>query len=124
MNRREYNKIHQWNLRHWVKTGSCEFCKQTEKRTVWSNKSGNYIRFDKSDWQELCDKCHMWYDINVLKVDIGGKRSIPTSKRKEIGRLGGLKSRGGGFSSATPEQRAEWGRRGGLKKKEDYKKSS
>jgi general stress protein YciG len=41
---------------------------------------------------------------------------------KEIGALGGKKSRGGGFSKATEEQRAEWGHRGGKKsrRKKEY----
>jgi len=61
MTKREYNKIHQWNLRHWVKTGICEHCLITTK-TQWSNKTGKYLLGVASDWQELCPKCHSKYD--------------------------------------------------------------
>lgn len=52
---------------------------------------------------------------------IGGQKAHLTNKKrygseyyKRIGKLGGMKSRGGGFAAATPEQRREWGRRGGV----------
>ena len=62
----EYNTIHQWNLRHYTKTGACEHCKELVK-TQWSNISGNYIKGDRSDWQELCAPCHTVYDMDARK---------------------------------------------------------
>ena len=102
LSKTEYNTIHVWNLRHWKKTGICEHCKE-QKKTDWSSKSGNYIKGDKRDWQELCKKCHYKYDVEVL-----GRVSMV-----ETGRLGGLKSRGGGFADRELASRA--GRLGGLK---------
>jgi len=55
-----YNSIHQWNLRHWEKTGVCENCKKPGK-TQWANLSGEYQR-DFSDWAELCSSCHALID--------------------------------------------------------------
>jgi hypothetical protein len=63
-NLREYNRIHKWISRHYIKSGICEFCFKTCK-THWSNKSGKYSQ-ERIDWQELCPKCHRKYDIDVL----------------------------------------------------------
>lgn len=91
----EYNTIHVWVLRHNKKTGVCEHCKRIGKKTQWSNKSGNYIKKDATDWQELCIPCHYKYDSEVLQ-----SWNISKEKRREIGRLGGLKKTPfGGFGS-------------------------
>lgn len=73
---REYNTIHQWNLRNWVKTGVCELC-NTKTKTQWSNISGKYIRFDKADWQELCAKCHHWFDVKYQNKNLGRSSGRP-----------------------------------------------
>ena len=61
MSKSEYNALHKHHLRVWTKRGKCKHCKQSA-RTHWANKSGNYIKDDKSDWIELCPKCHAQYD--------------------------------------------------------------
>ena len=76
---KEYNTIHQWNLRHWVKEGQCSNCSSTSK-TEWSNISGTYKR-DKSDWQEVCRKCHIYHDKTLLNRPYG-KRGKDKAKRK------------------------------------------
>ena len=89
----EYNYIHQWNLRNWVKTGVCEHCKQ-DKITEWSSKSHDYIRQDKSDWQELCTKCHSKYDREVLGVRVGRpKLNKPKLPKRPMGRPKGTKDK-------------------------------
>ena len=65
LSKNEYNAIHKWNLRHWTKAMKCEHCPFTG-RTHWSNKSGDYIAYDKSDWQELCPRCHYTYDKDMF----------------------------------------------------------
>lgn len=80
MTEREYNSIHQWNLRHWVKKGVCEHCRKTRK-TQWSNKTGRYIKGYRSDWQELCIRCHTDYDVKYLE------RRIKVSNTKRVRRL-------------------------------------
>ena len=61
IDKRTYNRIHQWNLRHWVKLGTCEHC-QEPKTTQWANKTGQYLLGIKEDWLELCPACHGKYD--------------------------------------------------------------
>lgn len=71
-----YNSKHRWIQRHWKRTGKCEFCgitppprKNGRSGTEWSNVSGKYDRSDRKDWQELCSKCHKFYDKALrLKV--------------------------------------------------------
>lgn len=104
MNKREYNTIHQWLLRHYVKTGICETCKK-EIKTEWSNKTGNYDRYNRLEWQELCHQCHHLYDVTVL-----GKPD-----RKEMGAMnkGVQKKRPAGFASMSKERLREISIRGG-----------
>lgn len=66
---RVYNTIHQWNLRHWPKTGICEHCGHARK-TDWSNVTGNYLYKVRSDWQELCRWCHKAYDAELRKINV------------------------------------------------------
>lgn len=71
---REYNTIHQRNLRRWPKTGVCENCGE-KRKTQWSNISGEYRPDDKDDWRELCSPCHKRYDYETFGLPVGiGKR--------------------------------------------------
>lgn len=54
------SSIHCWIRDNFLKKYVCEFCKK-ECKTDWSNKDHLYKRI-RSDWQELCRKCHMQYD--------------------------------------------------------------
>jgi hypothetical protein len=63
---KKYNAIHKWIGRHFDRKGKCEKCGK-ECRTHWSNISGQYSR-GRSDWQELCPKCHFEYDRYILKT--------------------------------------------------------
>lgn len=65
-----YNAKHRWIQSNWQKTGFCELCdkerlprKGTRLKwgTHWANKSGEYRR-DRTDWYELCPKCHKSFD--------------------------------------------------------------
>ena len=56
----KYFIAHKWIYKNYKKTGVCELCGKYVK-TEWSNKSGDY-RQERDDWQELCHKCHSWYD--------------------------------------------------------------
>jgi hypothetical protein len=60
--RATYNAIHVWHLRHWKKSGCCEWCGAGVKVTDWANLSGKYLRDDPTDWAELCRSCHQKYD--------------------------------------------------------------
>lgn len=64
-----YNSKHRWVQKHFKRTKTCEHCGITPPErtngasgTEWSNKSGKYDRNDRDDWQELCSKCHKFYD--------------------------------------------------------------
>jgi hypothetical protein len=65
-----YSAKHRWIQNNWQKTGMCEICLMERKPragtrlkwgTHWANKSGNYVR-ERSDWLELCPKCHKSFD--------------------------------------------------------------
>ena len=59
-----YASIHVWIKRVAGKPSYCEICKRSDNKTIydWSNVSGEYNR-DRSDWQRLCRKCHVNFDI-------------------------------------------------------------
>jgi len=61
-----YSAKHRWILNNWKKTGKCEMCfitVRSEKKTRlkhlthWHNLDNKYNRV-RSDWVELCPKCH------------------------------------------------------------------
>lgn len=57
----DYSAVHAWVRRHYEKSGVCESC-GAQGRTDWSNVSGEYRRLDRSDWIELCRRCHLAVD--------------------------------------------------------------
>src|SRR3990167_4227206 len=65
---REYNRIHKWAERKLIKIGICFYCSKHGK-TCWSNIDHNYNQ-DPTEWQEVCHKCHMAYDMEVLGIFI------------------------------------------------------
>jgi hypothetical protein len=71
---REYNRVHKWIGRKWIKSGKCEHCQKTTK-TQWANKDGQY-KIDRKDWLELCVKCHYATDINIHKNSKVGRKRI------------------------------------------------
>lgn len=81
MDKREYNTLHKYIGRKLTKNGYCSNCK-TYGYTEWSNKSGLYLR-ELIDWQELCKKCHMRYDSNVLGAKFGRNRGT-SNKQKPL----------------------------------------
>lgn len=67
-----YNSKHRWIQNNWIKTQICEMCNKftpappntrLKYGTQWANISDEYIR-KRSDWLELCPKCHKNYDNN------------------------------------------------------------
>lgn len=98
--KRKYDAVHKWAERKLSKVGVCSSCNE-RKRTQWSNKDHLYNRL-VNDWQELCHKCHLKYDVEVL-----GSMSM-----QEKGRIGGSRGRTGGFF-ANSELAREAGRKGG-----------
>jgi hypothetical protein len=55
-----YVTIHRWMLRHYQKNGICSDCARVGK-THWANIDHQYRRV-RSDWTELCPKCHKKFD--------------------------------------------------------------
>lgn len=52
---------HRHIRREYGSANKCEFCEST-KHVEWSNKDHLY-NIDPDDWQQLCRKCHMEYDV-------------------------------------------------------------
>jgi hypothetical protein len=90
MTTREYNTIHQWRLRHCVKTGLCFYCGK-KGRTQWSNIDHEYTMLE-DDWQEVCVKCHMAYDKEVLGVAQGGLNGYREGSKNYLALIGRLKT--------------------------------
>lgn len=64
MKKQEYNTIHKWVQYNFKKTGVCEHCDTsglTGRYIHWANVSGKYKK-QRSDWKELCAKCHQIFD--------------------------------------------------------------
>lgn len=74
LNSTEYNTFHQHIRRKWTKKRICEHC-DNAGYTEWSNKSGKYRKY-RSDWQELCKKCHINYDRTILGSKWGRPKKI------------------------------------------------
>ena len=57
------DSIHNWVARQWGSPKKCEICgTETAKKFEWSNKYHSYRR-NREDWQRVCKKCHLAYDI-------------------------------------------------------------
>lgn len=57
-----YKAIHEWLRRNFTKTGVCEEC-GIEAMTQWSFlKHPEKHTRERSDYRELCPKCHAWMD--------------------------------------------------------------
>jgi len=52
---------HERVRRNWGKPEKCEFCDST-RNLEWTNKDHKY-NMVRHEWQVLCRKCHMYYDI-------------------------------------------------------------
>lgn len=65
-----YHGMHQWIKKTYGKPIKCERCNST-KFVQWANKSHRYDREDRSDWIQLCSKCHYFYDNIETKHIIG-----------------------------------------------------
>lgn len=69
-----YKIKHLWLTRTYGKPIKCERCEKIGEKIgrkwsiEWANKTGQYLR-DKSDWFELCRKCHANLDKWWLKFE-------------------------------------------------------
>lgn len=79
----EYNRIHKWIARHYIKTGRCQICTQLTY-TEMSNKTGKYLR-DLRDWQEVCRRCHYKYDVEILGMTTMADRGKNANHRGQKG---------------------------------------
>ena len=78
-----YGSVHQWVKRVAGKPSYCENCKTTKAKCFdWSNKSGDYKR-DLADWQRLCRKCHISYDVEHNGKSDKWRKSMKKSKTPE-----------------------------------------
>lgn len=61
-----YNNLHTKVRKEWGKASKCELCQgKRGKRYEWSNKNHKY-NFVRSEWWELCSKCHDEYDTKTF----------------------------------------------------------
>lgn len=65
-----YMGIHFWLYKNYGKANHCERCIRPSKKYVWANKSHEYLR-DISDWEQLCNSCHLKQDLNDARREMG-----------------------------------------------------
>jgi hypothetical protein len=56
-----YHAVHIWMRHNFPPVGRCEFCATTVRRTVYASIGHTYTR-NRTDWFELCDRCHKAFD--------------------------------------------------------------
>lgn len=80
LSKSEYNRVHQWLLRHYRKAGTCEYC-GLSKKTQWSSKTNVYDPLDRDEWQEFCAKCHHKYDYDNFGKGVQGYETVIDSPK-------------------------------------------
>lgn len=68
-----YKALHAWLNANFPRSGCCELCGTTEKRTEYASK-GRYSR-ERSDYLEVCRPCHTTMD---------GRDNPPTTTREKM----------------------------------------
>jgi hypothetical protein len=64
-NTSEYVKLHRWVNAQFPRTGKCEHCGATDRRTEYASKSHARYTKNRADWLELCKSCHRKYDGRI-----------------------------------------------------------
>lgn len=60
--RPDYNRIHKWARRTFVKSGTCERCERP-RRTEWAFRDQSCpLTQNRADWIEVCKSCHEQMD--------------------------------------------------------------
>lgn len=73
--------LHKWLSRHYGRAFKCENirCKKPSRLFDWANISGKYLR-DRKDFIQLCRKCHIRFDRNLIYVFVRGKGILVQTK--------------------------------------------
>lgn len=74
-----YMSLHNWLRANFKKKGVCEGCKK-KKKTDWACKDHKSYTKSRTDWIELCRRCHIIYDNILPKLQAG---RIRYQKRKK-----------------------------------------
>lgn len=76
MTRWQYRAVHTAVAAVWGKSTNCELKGCTNaKRYEWSNKSHTYS-LDRSDWWQLCSKCHSEFDGKTFGAPIPWNKGL------------------------------------------------
>jgi hypothetical protein len=73
-----YQHVHKWIKRNFLRTGRCEWCGSTKRRTVYATARSDGYTYNRADWLELCDRCHVHFDGRT-----GSGEKNPRSKLTE-----------------------------------------
>ena len=87
-----YQHLHKWMKRMFLRAGRCEWCGNTKKRTVYANARSDGYTYNRADWLELCDRCHVHFDMSVSPEWVGDHG--PSSPRPMFVRSGSCVRRG------------------------------
>lgn len=85
-----YQGIHRWMNRCYPKTGRCEYCGRTDRRTDYASAEHTYTQ-NRAEWFELCRRCHVAFDCKASSAETKAKISAANKGRR-----------------LTPEQRARF----------------
>jgi hypothetical protein len=62
LDRKSYGAIHTWLNRQNPRTGRCEWCARTTRKTHYASASHARYTYNRADWLELCVPCHRAFD--------------------------------------------------------------
>src|ERR1039458_2219048 len=78
----EYLAIHRWINREYLRTGRCEWCGTTNRKTDYASVGHRYLH-NRAEWFEFCRPCHKAFDGPYERTpEIRAKMSAAKKGRK------------------------------------------
>jgi hypothetical protein len=87
-----YRALHGWLNKHHPRCGKCESCGASGK-TVYALTHGREYSRSRDDYRELCQKCHMQYDLGGREVSDETRQKISVGRKVAWDRQKGRKAR-------------------------------
>jgi hypothetical protein len=63
-----YKTVHSYMGRHYPRTGRCELCGRTDRRTEYARGRRDKITLNWADWFEFCRSCHRRFDGSYVRT--------------------------------------------------------
>ena len=79
-----YHTLHQWMNKHYPRTGRCEYCGCTNRRTEYASASHDRYTRNRADWFEFCHPCHAAFDGSYVGSDAHRQAVSTALKGREL----------------------------------------